>query len=68
MDENKTVHPAGADSARVIPVIQTVSRAGSGSDKDPNRFIKKFWSLDGELLAVNDPISFSEAPSHPLLE
>lgn len=62
MNESKTARPCGADSAKVIIVIQTVSRAGSGSEKDPNRFIKKFWSLDGELLAVNDPISFSESP------
>lgn len=68
MEEKKTVHPERVDSAKVIQVIQTVSRIGTGSEKDPNRFVTRFWSLDGELLAVNDSISFSEPPFHPLSE
>lgn len=55
MAENKTAHPGRVDSAKVIQVIQTVSRAGNGSESNPNRFVTVFWSLDGELLAVNDP-------------
>ena len=41
-------------SAKVIEVIETISTVGSGTEADPNRFVTKYWSLDGELLAVND--------------
>lgn len=68
MDEKKTAHPGRVDSAKVIQVIQTVSRAGNGSESNPNRFVTAFWSLDGELLAVNDPISSSEELDWPLSE
>lgn len=43
--------------AAVIKVIVTESVAGSGRDEDPIRKIVQYWSFEGELLAVSDPIS-----------
>ena len=42
--------------AQVIKVIRTyILRRGKGVDGDPIRIIEQFWTLDGELLAENDP-------------
>lgn len=43
--------------AAVIKVIVTESVVGSGRDEDPIRKIVQYWSFEGELLAINDPIS-----------
>jgi len=44
-------------SACVIKVIQTtLLRRGDGK-KTPVRIIEQFWSLDGALLAENDPLA-----------
>ena len=43
--------------ATVIKVIVTESVVGSGRDEDPIRKIVQYWSFEGELLAVSDPIS-----------
>lgn len=45
----------GCKSARVIQVIEVRTKVGSGTEKDPNRIVTEYWSLDGKLLAVNDP-------------
>ncbi len=42
------------NEAKVIQVIETVSRIGKGTEEDPCRLVTEYWSLDGELLAVND--------------
>ncbi len=56
MDEKKTARPRGADSAKVIQVIVTETVVGRGlTQEDPVRAVKKYWSLEGELLWVNDP-------------
>lgn len=52
MDEKKTARPRGTDSARVIRVIVTEALEGCGTKDDPCRTQKKYWSLDGKLLAV----------------
>lgn len=45
------------DKAEVIQVIRTtLLRRGDGKE-DPIRIIEQFWSLDGQLLAENDPIA-----------
>lgn len=49
-------------SAKVIQVIQTMTTVGAGTSSDPNRVILQFWSLEGELLAVNDPVSPDASP------
>lgn len=43
--------------AAVIKVIVTESVVGSGRDEDPIRKIVQYWSFEGELLAISDPIS-----------
>lgn len=46
----------GTDSARIIPVIETKALRGSGkSEGDMCRIVTQYWSLEGELLAENDP-------------
>ena len=42
-------------SARVIQVIETVSLAGDGTDESPLYEVHQYWTLDGDLLAKNDP-------------
>lgn len=57
MSNEKTVRPRGTDSAKVIAVIETEAIAGRGTEEDPVRSVKQYWSVTGELLAVNDPFS-----------
>lgn len=51
---NMIVRPRGTDAAKVVEVIETESIVGTGTDADPVRIIKQYWSLKGELLAYND--------------
>ena len=50
-------------SARVIQVIETVSLAGDGTDTNPVYEVHQYRTLDGDLLAKNDP--FSQDDVHP---
>ena len=52
MQEENTVRPKGTDSAKVIQVIVTEALEGRGTENDPCFIQKKYWSLDGKLLAV----------------
>lgn len=56
-----TVSASGMNYSRVIQVIETVSVRGKGTEEDTCRPVKQYWSLDGELLAENDPCA-SEKP------
>ena len=51
-NERKPIRPRGTDSAKVIQVIVTESLVGRGTDEDPCYTQKKYWSFDGELIAV----------------
>lgn len=51
-EKQKTARPRGTDSAKVIQVIETATLEGNGTETDPCRLQKQYWSLDGELLAV----------------
>ena len=42
-------------SAKVIEVIEVVTKAGRGTEQDPTRIITEYWSKEGKLLAVSDP-------------
>ncbi len=55
MSEKETARPRGTDSAKIIPVIETETIAGYGTEEDPVRSVKQYWSMSGTLLAVNDP-------------
>lgn len=41
-------------SAQVKEVIETVHKKGTGTENDPVRYVRSYWSLEGELLAVHD--------------
>ncbi len=43
------------EGCRIVSVIQTMSLEGDGVKGDSYRQIKRYWDLDGELLAVSDP-------------
>ena len=55
----------GSRSAALVRVIAVETVVGSGTESDPNRVIKEYWSLSGELLAANDPeaMPFGQQPS-----
>ncbi|HCL03098.1 MAG TPA: carboxypeptidase [Lachnoclostridium phytofermentans] len=51
-----SARPRGTDSARVIQVIETKTLRGKGdSQSDLCRGVTQYWSLEGKLLAENDP-------------
>ncbi len=65
MDElfnKRTARPRGPDSAKLIQVIETESEVGRGTDNDPVRTVKQYWSTEGELLAISDPLVRSSEP------
>jgi hypothetical protein len=41
--------------ARVIQVIETMDTRGKGTTEDVIRNVMQYWSLEGKLLAENDP-------------
>ena len=53
--EKNTARPRGTDSAKMIQVIVTESLEGLGTEDDPCRIKKQYWSLSGELLAIGLP-------------
>ena len=73
MKDNPFKIPREAKAARVIQVIETAggvfgavgpaTRAGDGTDANPVYEVHQYWTLDGDLLAKNDP--FSQDDVHP---
>ena len=51
-NEIKSVRPRGTDSAKAIQVIVTEALVGRGTDEDPCYIQKRYWSFDGELIAI----------------
>ena len=51
MEQLKTVHLRGTDSAKVIQVIVTSTLDGTGKSDDPYIQLLQYWDLDGRLLA-----------------
>lgn len=47
---------------KVIQVIRTAHTEGAGTKEDPKRVVNSYWSLEGELLAVNDPAQSDQEP------
>ena len=62
-DKKEAVRHRGTDSAKVIQVIMTETVRGLGTEDDPVRPIRQYWSLEGEMLAFNDP-AFEEQLFH----
>lgn len=54
---------AKSRSVQLVEVIEVKTSAGMGTESDPGRIITEYWSKDGELLAVNDPLNVM--PSKP---
>ena len=56
------VRPDGTKGARVIQVIETKSKRGIGTKKDPVRDVTQYWDFDGNFLAEadNEPQYLSE--------
>lgn len=48
---NKSERGDSVEAVKVVPVIQTVTKKGSGTENDPYREVVQYWTLDGELLA-----------------
>lgn len=46
--------PRGTDKAKVIPVIETQSIKGAGTEEKPVRTVIQYWDFEGNLLAEND--------------
>lgn len=43
-------------SAKSRTVIEVQSAYGKGTEDDPSRIVTEYWSMEGELLARNDPL------------
>ena len=48
--------------AKVIQVIEVEVMRGKGTEDSVLRGVMQYWSLDGELLAENDPLA-SDRPT-----
>lgn len=48
--------------AKVIQVIETQDRCGTGVDGDPFRLVYQLWTLDGTLIFERDP--WEECKAH----
>ena len=48
------IRPDGTQSAKVIQVIETKSKRGLGTEKDPVRDVVQYWDLEGNFLAEMD--------------
>lgn len=48
------VRPDGTKSAKVIQVIETKSKRGLGTEKDPVREVTQYWDFEGNFLAEMD--------------
>ena len=44
-------------SAKSRTVIEAQSVYGKGTEADPSRIVTEYWSMEGELLARNDPFA-----------
>lgn len=48
------VRADGTKSAKVIQVIETKSKRGLGTEKDPVREVTQYWDFEGRFLAEMD--------------
>ena len=63
MNFKRNVIPRGTDSAKVIRVVETISIKGSGTEKDPVRYIYQYWDFKGNLLASKDVYEINSSAS-----
>ncbi len=53
-EQKEVARPRGTDSAKLMTVIVTEALEGGGTEKDPCRVQRRYWSLDGKLLATGN--------------
>lgn len=56
--------PPNARSARVVEVIQVVTKEGQGTDDDLVREVTRYYTLGGELIATHEPAPTTAKPVH----
>lgn len=49
------IKPTGTDSARIVTLIVTEAKRGSGVPPDLHRIVREYWTLNGEKVAEYDP-------------
>lgn len=64
-EQKEAARPRGTDSAKVIQVIVTEALEGVGTESDPCRVQRRYWSLDGELLATEPIVTTDMAGVSP---
>ena len=42
------------EEVKIIKVIEVVFIRGKGTDDDPVRRLKQYWTIDGELIATSE--------------
>ena len=50
----RTARPDTPHGAQVVKVIVTIAKRGRGTEDDPVRLVRSYWSLKGKLLAEDD--------------
>lgn len=50
------IRAEGTKAAKVIAVIETKAKKGSGIEKDPMREVTQYWDLNGRFLAEIDEV------------
>lgn len=50
------------ENAQVIQVVAIKLVIGDGTNNNPTRSITEYWSFDGELIAISDPLAPSRQP------
>lgn len=51
--EEKFTSKGSTLKAVLMQVIKTTSVVGDGTDQNPNRYETRYWSLEGQLLALS---------------
>lgn len=56
MPPNNTLAKSPIEVACAKKVIEVQATYGKGVEGDPYRVVTEYWSMEGELLAIRDPI------------
>lgn len=44
------------DDIKIVNVIEVLLERGLGTEKDPSRWVKQYWDLDGNFMFEKDPL------------
>ena len=56
MDTGAYKRDSNVDSVEVVSLICVTSVVGAGTDSDPVRRIVEYWTMEGQLVVLLDPI------------